>query len=392
MGDHWGTLFRIESFGESHGPGIGVVISGCPANVPLDFDLIQQELNRRRPGQSRLTTKRQEADKVEYLSGIYSGKTTGSALTMIVYNTDAKSRSYEDFQDLYRPSHADFTYEAKYGIRDWRGGGRASARETIARVAAGAVAQQILREFYQITVNSWVSGIHSVRLPLTYGRYSREQIESNEVRCPEPKFAGQMIETILEAQRQGDSVGGYVSCRISNVPAGLGDPPFDKLEADLAKAMLSIPACRGFEIGSGFQAADYKGSTHNDPFVPAIRPAGEKQIGTNSNHSGGIQGGISNGEDILFRVVFKPTATIFHDQKTVDRSGAEAILKAKGRHDPCVVPRAVPIVDAMAALTILDHILRQEAYHRFQPGISSERTFSEPFRLKEYDHDTKQKQ
>lgn len=374
MADQFGKLFNIQTYGESHGPAIGVVISGCPAGIEIDQDFIQNELDRRRPGQSKITTKRKESDKIHIQSGIFEGKTTGTAIHMQVINEDAKSVSYAPFKDLYRPSHADFSYDSKYGIREWRGGGRASARETIARVAAGALAQYILKKKYSIKINSWVSRIHSIFLEDDYGDYNREQIDANVVRCPDPEIAMQMEQRILETQQKGDSIGGVVSCRIKNMPAGIGEPIFDKLEADLAKAMLSIPASRGFEIGSGFRSPDFYGSEHNDPFIPLEKYAGEPQIGTSSNRSGGIQGGISNGEDILFQVAFKPVATIFKDQKTVDIEGQEQILHAKGRHDPCVVPRAVPIVDAMSALVILDHILRQETYHRFQPNISKMRT------------------
>lgn len=375
MSDHFGKLLSITSYGESHGPGIGVVISGLPANIPISEKEIQAELNRRRPGQSKLSTPRKEQDTCHIQSGVYQGKTTGTALALFVANKDALSRSYADFQDLYRPSHADFTYEARYGLRDWRGGGRASARETIARVAAGAIAQKILSLVYKIDIVSWVQQIHELTLEKDYGFWTRQEVEDSPVRCPDPHLSEQMAEAIKQSQKQGDSLGGVVACRIRRVPAGIGEPVFDKLEADLAKAMLSLPATKGFEIGSGFQGVSLKGSQHNDPFIPKEESPfpGEAPVGTRSNRSGGIQGGISNGEDILFRVAFKPTATIFHNQETVDRLGHAATLKAKGRHDPCVLPRAVPIVDNMAALVLLDHILRLEAYHRFQPNISAQR-------------------
>jgi chorismate synthase len=375
MSDHFGKNLTITSYGESHGPGIGVVISGLPANIPISAEEIQAELHRRRPGQSKLSTPRKEQDNCQIQSGTYQGKTTGTALALFVANEDARSKSYADFQDLYRPSHADFTYEAKYGFRDWRGGGRASARETIARVAAGAIAQKALRLAYNIDIVSWVQQIHELILENDYGSWTRQEVEASPVRCPEPSLSQKMADLISQTQKEGDSLGGVVACRLRRVPAGLGEPIFDKLEADLAKAMLSIPAAKGFEIGSGFGGVTLKGSQHNDPFTAKEQStfAGEAPISTTSNRSGGIQGGISNGEDILFRVAFKPTATIFHDQETVDRRGRPATLKAKGRHDPCVLPRAVPIVDNMAALVILDHILRHEAYHRFQPNISSQR-------------------
>ncbi len=375
MSDHFGKIFTVSTFGESHGSSIGVIVSGLPAGVDLNEGHIQKQLDRRRPGQSRLTTARNEPDQVKILSGLFEGKTTGTALAMVVDNKDAHSRSYEDFQNIYRPSHADFTYDAKYGLRNWQGGGRASARETIARVAAGAVAMHILRQYYSVEILSWVQGVHNILLPDKYGDYSSEQIEASIMRCPEPEISEKMAQLVDNVRKEGDSVGGYISARIRQVPAGIGEPIFDRLEADLAKAMLSIPACKAFEIGSGFDSAMLPGSRHNDPLVLGKENAfeGEPIIRTKTNHAGGILGGISNGEDILFRVAFKPTATIFQEQQSVTNTGQQALLTAKGRHDPCVLPRAVPIVDAMAGLVILDHILRQEAYHVFQPNISKAR-------------------
>lgn len=373
MGDIFGSLFSVTTFGESHGEAVGVVISGVPAGVSIKEADIQRELDRRKPGQSKISTSRRETDSLRILSGVFDGKTTGTALAMMVLNQDMRSSSYKAFSHLYRPSHADFTYDIKYGRRDWRGGGRASARETIARVCAGAVAQKILSSYYDITVNSWVSEIYNIRMPESEKSWQRREIESSPVRCPHRETARQMEEEILEIKKRGDSIGGIISCRISNVPAGLGEPVFDRMEADLAKAMLSIPATKGFEIGSGFQGITMTGKEHNDIFIAKKKTPPEKNIGTLSNNSGGVQGGITNGEDIFFRVAFKPTATIFSEQETVDTGGKKAMIKAKGRHDPCVVPRAVPIVDSMAALVVMDKVLSHESYHRFHPGISMNR-------------------
>jgi chorismate synthase len=359
MGNTFGHLFRITTFGESHGGAVGVVIDGCPPHVPISTEEIQRELDRRRPGQSRLVTQRRESDTVHILSGVFEGKTLGTPICLLVWNEDARPEAYEHFKDLYRPSHADYTYDTKYGIRDWRGGGRSSARETVGRVAAGAIAKKILQE-QGVQIVGWVEKIHTLRAEVDPDTLTLEQVEANPVRCPDPAVAEAMAQAIEQARRQGDSLGGVVGCVARGVPPGWGDPVFDKLDADLAKAMLSIPAAKGFEIGSGFAGTDLTGSQHNDPFYV------DKQGGvrTRTNHSGGVQGGISNGENILVRVAFKPTATIMMPQETVNVRREPAVLKAKGRHDPCVLPRAVPIVEAMMALVLVDHYLR----HRAQCG------------------------
>jgi chorismate synthase len=353
----FGTLFRISTFGESHGGGVGVVVDGCPPRLEISVAEIQRDLDRRRPGQSKLTTPRNEADKVEILSGMFEGKTTGTPIAMLVRNEDARSSSYEDFKDVYRPSHADFTYEAKYGIRNWQGGGRASARETIGRVAAAAIARKLLAQLCGIEVLAWVQSVQDVEAEIDVARVTLADVEQNPVRCPDQAKAALMAERIDAARRNQDSLGGVVQCVARNVPPGLGEPVFDRLEADLAKAMLSLPASKGFEIGSGFAGTRMSGSTHNDPFVPG--PAGLPH--TETNRSGGVQGGISNGEPIVFRVAFKPTATISQPQRTVNRQNEAVTLEAQGRHDPCVLPRAVPMVEAMALLTLVDHVLRQRA-------------------------------
>ncbi len=351
-----GSLFRISSFGESHGPAVGVVVDGCPPRLRLDPDDIQADLDRRRPGQSLLTTQRDESDRVEILSGVFDGVTTGTPMALLVRNSDADPGAYEHLRDLYRPSHADFTYEAKFGVRDWRGGGRASARETIGRVAAGAVARRLLDEVAGVEVLAWVSQVHTITADADPGSVSREDVEAGPTRCPDPDAAAAMAFAIDEARRDGDSLGGIVTCVARNVPVGLGAPVFDRLEADLAKAMLSLPASKGFDVGSGFAAAAMTGAEHNDPFVP-----GGDGPATASNRSGGVQGGISNGADIVFRVAFKPTATIASAQDTVDRRNQPVTLEARGRHDPCVLPRATPMVEAMALLVLADHWLRQRA-------------------------------
>ncbi len=357
MSSSFGQVFRVTSFGESHGGGVGVVVDGCPAGLGLCAQDIQMELDRRRPGQSLLTTPRAEADEVEILSGLFEEKTLGTPIAMLVRNKDARPSSYESFKDIYRPSHADYTYFAKYGIRNWMGGGRASARETIARVAAGAVARKVLESWFPVAVTAWVESVHTVRAhgidPLLV---TREQVESNPVRCPDPQVAQAMFTAIDNARRDRDSVGGVVTCAALGVPPGLGEPVFAKLEAELAKAMLSLPAAKGFEIGSGFAGTLMTGSQHNDEFVNV-----DGRIRTVTNRSGGIQGGISNGEAIVFRVAFKPTATIGKVQKTVDESGNHHDLEARGRHDPCVLPRAVPIVEAMTNLVLVDACLLQRA-------------------------------
>ncbi len=356
MSSIFGTLFRISSWGESHGKGIGVVIDGCPPLLPLCEEDIQEALDRRRPGQSAITTPRKEKDKVAILSGVFEGKTTGTPLSMAVFNEDQRSSDYTEMKEKYRPSHADFTYQEKYGIRDYAGGGRSSARETIARVAAGAIADKILRLSHRIEIRAFIRSIHEIAAPADLAFPSLQQVESTPVRCPDLDAAERMIARIKEVRDKGDSVGGVVECRVRGLPVGWGSPVFDRLEADLAKAMLSLPATKGFEVGSGFAGTLRRGSEHNDPFE--IR---DGAVRTGSNHSGGVQGGISNGEELVFRVAFKPTATVRKNQKTVSRSGQETELAAKGRHDPCVVPRAVPIVEAMAALVLVDHAMRHKA-------------------------------
>jgi chorismate synthase len=357
MGNSFGHLFRITTWGESHGGGVGVVIDGCPPRLELTEADIQIELDRRRPGQSKVTTPRQEADRCEILSGVFEGRTLGTPIAILVRNEDARPASYADFKDKYRPSHADYTYEAKYGIRNWQGGGRASARETIGRVAAGAVAQKILREACGTEIVGYVQQIHTTLAVVDTATVTREAVESTIVRCPEPEAAEEMIAAIDNARRRQDSVGGVVECVARGVPAGLGDPVFDKLEADLGKAMLSLPASKGFEIGSGFAGITLYGSEHNDPFYPDE----QRRVRTRTNYSGGVQGGISNGEPIRIRVAFKPTATIGQEQETVNTAHESVTLAARGRHDPCVLPRAVPMVEAMMALVLVDHYLRQRA-------------------------------
>ena len=359
-GNSFGQLFRITTFGESHGAAVGVIIDGCPPNIEIDEEFIQSELDKRKPGQSRITTQRKESDTAQILSGVFEGKSTGTPLAIVIPNEDQRSKDYDHNKDIFRPSHADYTYQAKYGIRDHRGGGRSSARETAARVAAGAVAKLFLRQ-QGIEVFAHVSSAGKIDAPnLSSDDLTSllEVRESNIVRCADPATANEMIEMIDGIRKQGDTVGGKISCLIRNCPVGLGEPVFDKLHADLGKAMLSINAVHGFEYGSGFAGSEMKGSEHNDIFQPA---EGDKGITTLTNFSGGIQGGISNGMDIMFRVAFKPIATIMQSQQTIDTEGNSAEIKGKGRHDPCVVPRAVPIVEAMAALVIADHLLRQKA-------------------------------
>ena len=349
----FGNNYRLTSFGESHGPAIGGVIDGCPAGITVDMDFIQQELDRRRPGQSSLTTSRRESDKVIFLSGIYEGKTTGAPIGFIVKNEDQQSGDYDEMKDVFRPSHADFVYQMKYGIRDPRGGGRSSARETVSRCVAGAIAKLILNQ-KNIKIQAYTSQIGNIRLAGTYKNYDLALTETNAVRCPDIKKAAEMEALINEVKAEGDSVGGVISCVVQGVPVGVGEPVFGKLHAMLGAAMLSIPAAKGFDYGDGFDAPLYKGSEHNDLFFND-----NGVISTRTNYSGGIQGGISNGQDIYFRVAFKATATLLRNQQTVDKDGRETILKAKGRHDPCVIPRAVPVVEAMTAITILDAL-----YHK----------------------------
>ena len=357
MGNTSGQLFRVTTFGESHGGGIGVIIDGCPPRIEISEAEIQRELDRRRPGQSKLTTQRKEADRCEILSGVFEGKTLGTPIAVLVRNKDVRPEDYSEIARKFRPSHADYTYEAKYGIRNWQGGGRASARETIGRVAAGAIAKKILAALYtDFEVVAYVTQLHELAAQIDRSTVEIEDVEKNIVRCPDNAIAKKMISLIETVRDEGDSVGGVIECVARGIPTGLGEPVFDKLEADLAKAILSIPAAKAFEIGSGFGATQMRGSQHNDAFETR---AG--QIRTTTNNSGGIQGGISNGEDIYFRVAFKPPATIALKQKTITISKDETELAVRGRHDPCVLPRAVPIVEAMAALVLCDHALRQNA-------------------------------
>jgi chorismate synthase len=357
MGSSFGQLFRITTFGESHGGGIGVVIDGCPPRISLGEEDIQRELDRRRPGQSAIVSQRQERDRCEILSGTLEGKTLGTPIAIVVRNEDARPEAYRELKETFRPSHADFTYQAKYGIRNWQGGGRASARETIGRVAAGAVARLVLIQLHPgLELVAYVTQVYDVTAPVDPQTVRREEVEATPVRCPDQAAAEKMMRVIEQARKEGDSLGGMIECVIRGAPAGLGEPVFDKLEADLAKAMLSLPATKGFEIGSGFAGARMKGSAHNDLFE--IR---EGKVRTTTNRSGGVQGGISNGENIIFRVAFKPTATIAREQATVTATQEETTVAARGRHDPCVLPRAVPMVEAMAALVLCDHALRQKA-------------------------------
>ncbi len=357
VSSRFGHLFNISTFGESHGPAVGVILDGCPARLEISAEEIQFDLDRRRPGQSRLVTQRAEADAVEILSGVFDGKTTGTAMAMMVRNQDHNSGAYDHLKDVYRPSHADFTYDAKFGIRDHRGGGRSSARETIARVAAGAVARKLLAVTHGIEVLAWVSSVHTIESTVDADAVTLADIEADPTRCPDPTAAGAMTAAIEEARRNGDSLGGVVTFVARNVPAGLGEPVFDKIDADLAKAMISLPAAKGFEIGSGFDGTRLTGLSHNDPFEPG--PDGRPV--TTTNNSGGVQGGMTTGGTIVGRVAFKPTATISSEQKTVTTGNELTTLAAKGRHDPCVLPRAVPLVEAMTLLVIADHLMRQQA-------------------------------
>jgi chorismate synthase len=362
MSSSFGTLFRISTFGESHCKAVGVVIDGCPPGLSLSAEDIQPQLNRRRPGQSALSTDRQEADQVIILSGTENGKTLGTPIALQVANKDQRPKDYGNMQDIPRPSHADYTYQMKYGIRASSGGGRASARETIGAVASGAVAAKILQEKFNIDIVAWVSSVGEIDArPIDGNTITRAEVDSTIIRCPDQAAAGKMEQLVAKLKERGDSVGGVVSCVIRNVPIGLGEPTFEKLEAKLAQAMLAIPATKGFEVGSGFAGTRMRGSEHNDPFIQK-----GARLGTTTNNSGGIQGGISNGEPIQLRIAFKPPATISLPQATVDFSGKSAILEAKGRHDPCVVARAIPIVESMAALVILDMLLRQEARKALQ--------------------------
>ncbi|WP_418509876.1 chorismate synthase [Corallibacter sp.] len=351
-GNSFGKLFKLTTFGESHGAAIGGVIDGCPPGLELDFDAIQNELDRRKPGQSEIVTQRKEPDTVEFLSGIFEGKTTGTPIGFNIRNTNQKSKDYSHIKDVYRPSHADYTYDKKYGVRDYRGGGRSSARETACRVVAGAIAKQLLAS---VSINAYTSSVGDIFLEKPYQALDFSKTESNIVRCPDPEVAEKMIQRIKTIRKEGDTIGGTITCVLQNVPVGLGEPVFDKLHADLGKAMLSINAVKGFEYGSGFCGAKMKGSEHNDLFNPDGT--------TKTNLSGGIQGGISNGMDIYFRVAFKPVATVIQKQDALDSAGNIVEMQGKGRHDPCVVPRAIPIVEAMAALVLADYYLLNKMYN-----------------------------
>ena len=354
MANTFGKMFRITTWGESHGDAVGVVVDGCPPLIEIDIADIQKELARRRPGQSRITTQRRESDEAQILSGVFEGKTLGTPISIGVWNADQRSKDYEHMRTKFRPSHADYTYQAKYGIRNWKGGGRASARETIGRVAAGAIAKKILAQEFGVEIVGYVKQVSDMVADVDPETVAMADVESTIVRCPDPDIAERMIERIDEARKAGDTLGGVVEAVARNVPPGLGEPVFDKLEADLGRGVLSLPACKGFEVGSGFGGITMTGSTHNDPFY---NEAG--RIRTRTNYSGGIQGGISNGESIVIRAAFKPVATIMMPQETVDEDGNPTELSGRGRHDPCVLPRAVPMVEAMMALVLVDHALRQ---------------------------------
>ena len=351
MGNTFGKLFQIHTYGESHGPALGVVIEGCPAGLEIDESFIQSELNRRKPGQSKITTQRKEADEFEIVSGVFEGKSTGTPISIIIRNEDQRSKDYSHIADKFRPSHADYTFQAKYGYRDYRGGGRSSARETVARVAAGAIAKLFLKH-HGITCQSYVSQVGNLRLENAYTELDLSKTEDNILRCPDQEKAEEMIALIDKTRKNRDTVGGVITGVIQGAPAGLGEPVFDKLHAEIGKAMLSINAVKGFEYGSGFEGVKMNGSAHNDAFYTE-----NSEVKTKTNHSGGIQGGISNGADIYFNVAFKPVATIMDDQQSVNEAGESVTVSGKGRHDPCVVPRAVPIVDAMSALVIADYLL-----------------------------------
>jgi chorismate synthase len=356
MSSSFGTLFRISTWGESHGGGVGVVVDGCPPRIPICLEEIQFELDRRRPGQSKIVTQRKESDTVEILSGVLDGQTLGTPISLMVRNEDQRSKDYDEIQHKYRPSHADFAYDQKYGIRAWSGGGRSSARETIGRVAAGAIAKKVLANF-GVEIVGYVEKVHGLRASIDPATVAMADVEANIVRCPDQEMAAQMLEHIEEIRKQGNSVGGIVGCVARGVPAGWGEPVFDKLEADLGKALLSLPACKGFEVGGGFGMTDLTGLEANDEFEADA----ERKVSTRSNNSGGIQGGISNGMPIVVHAAFKPTATIMMEQHTVTTEHENTTLKGRGRHDPCVLPRAVPMVEAMVALVLVDHALRQRA-------------------------------
>ena len=356
-GNTFGTLFKLTTFGESHGVALGGIIDGCPAGLEIDLDFIKSELQRRKPGQSHITTQRKEEDEVKFLSGIFEGKTTGHPIGFTIENTNQKSNDYSHIKDTYRPSHADFTYQEKYGIRDYRGGGRSSARETACRIVGGAIAKLYLKHL-NISIQAYVSQVGYIKLEKKYQELDLSKTEESIIRCPDAATAYKMVSYIEDIRKEGDTIGGIVSCVVKGSAVGLGEPVFDKLHADLGKAMLSINAVKGFEYGEGFNSINFKGSELNDAFVSSSEVENNKKITTLTNHSGGIQGGVSNGQDIYFNVAFKPVATIMQDQQSVDTEGNEVTVKGKGRHDPCVLPRAVPIVESMAALVLVDHILR----------------------------------
>jgi len=354
-GNSFGKLFKISTWGESHGPALGVVIDGCPSGLNLRLSDIQTDLNKRKPGQSSITTSRKESDNIKIMSGVFRGKTTGTPISLIIENQNHSSKDYDKLEDAYRPSHADYTYDAKYGFRDHQGGGRASARETTGRVAAGAIAKKILKSKAKIEIIAYIKQVHKIKSKINAEKVTIKKVESNIIRCPDHTAAKKMIALIKKVKKSGDSVGGIIECIIKNVPIGLGSPVFDKLEAKLAHAMLSLPATKGFEIGSGFISTEMTGSKHNDPIIKI-----GKKVVTSSNNAGGVVGGISNGMNIVFRVAFKPTATIFKKQKTITKKGNATNLQMSGRHDPCVIPRAVPIIEAMAALVLVDEYLIQK--------------------------------
>ena len=360
MGNTFGQLFRVTTWGESHGAAIGAVVDGCPSLLPLSEADIQPELDRRAPGQSTIVSQRKESDTVRILSGVFEGKTLGTPISLYIPNEDMRPGDYREVQEKYRPSHADYTYDAKFGFRDWRGGGRTSARETAGRVAAGAIARKLLRERYGVEIVAWVAKVHRIVAECDVETVTREQVDATPIRCPDLAVAVQMIKAVEAARKEGNSLGGIVACAVRGCPPGWGEPVFDRLEADLAKAMLSLPASKGFEIGSGFAGTDLTGIEHNDEFYME----GDR-VRTRTNNSGGVQGGITNGETVYFRVAFKPTATVMREQRTVNVRHEETTIQGRGRHDPCVLPRAVPIVEAMAALVLADHALRYEA---LRPG------------------------
>ena len=356
-GNTFGTLFKLTTFGESHGVALGGIIDGCPAGLEIDLEFVKSELQRRKPGQSHITTQRKEEDEVKFLSGIFEGKTTGHPIGFTIENTNQKPTDYEHIKDTFRPSHADYTYQEKYGIRDYRGGGRSSARETACRIVGGAIAKLYLKHL-NVSIQAYVSQVGNIKLEKTYQELDLSKTEESIIRCPDAATAYKMVSYIEDIRKEGDTIGGIVSCVINGTPIGLGEPVFDKLHADLGKAMLSINAVKGFEYGEGFNSINFKGSELNDSFVRSSEVENNKKITTSTNHSGGIQGGISNGQDIYFNVAFKPVATIMQDQQSVNKDGIETVVKGKGRHDPCVLPREVPIVESMAALVIADFALR----------------------------------